>query len=141
MKTLKTLAVALFMVVSFSAFAAKQPQSKRSDMTQVVKTYVDAVSLGKVDDLPEILDQDFRFTTTRNAKIINHNRTEIIKVLKASKNVEQNCTTEYTVIQATPTQGLVKLTMKYQDFSKIQYLNLTNTGQGWKITAVSTSFI
>lgn len=141
MKTLKNLTAALLMVVSFSAFAADGSQSAKSDMNYALKTYVDAVSLGKIDGLQEILDQDIHFTTTRNKKIINHNRAEMLKTLKANENVKQNCSTEYTIIESTSSLGLVKLTMKYEGFSKVEYLSLANTGQGWKITGVSTSFI
>jgi len=141
MKTLKNLTAALLMAVSFSAFAAGGSQSANPDMSHALKAYVDAVSLGKMNGLQEVLDQDIRFTTTRNKKIITHSKAEILKTLKANENVKQNCSTEYTIIESTSSLGLVKLTMKYEGFSKVEYLSLANTGQGWKITGVSTSFI
>jgi hypothetical protein len=65
----------------------------------------------------------------------------MLKSLEGIQNVEQNCTTEYSIVETTPTISVVKVTMKYEGFSKITYLNLANTSKGWKITSISTSFI
>lgn len=72
---------------------------------------------------------------------MSHGRTEILHILQSTENVKQNCVTEYNVVESTPSASVVKVTMKYDGFSKISYLNLANTTKGWKITSVSTSFI
>ena len=141
MKTLKTITAALLIAFSFSAFAADGSAKEKLEMNYALKTYIDAVTLGKVAALPEVLDKEVKFTSTRGENIVHHNKAEMLSALKVSENVQQNCTTEYNVVEATPTFSVVKVTMKYEGFSKVSFINLANTTKGWKITSVSTSFI
>jgi hypothetical protein len=140
MKTLKFLTAAFLMVVSFSAFAADGSKSEKLELSYTLKTYIAAVTQGKIAALPEVLDSNIKFTTTRGATIVNQGRTEMLNTLKFSENIVQNCTTEYTVVESNPTMSVVKLTMKYDTFSKVEFISLANTTKGWKITSVSTSF-
>lgn len=143
MKTLKNLtaAVLLALSVSVSAFAADETAAEKLNMNYALKTYISAVTEGKLAALPEVLDKDIKFTSTRGDKIVNHSRSEMLNVLKVSENVKQNCATEFSVVESTPSLSVVKVTMKYEGFSKVEYLSLANTKNGWKITSVSTSFI
>lgn len=142
MKTLKTFSAALLMLLSVSAFAADgSKKEEKLGMNYALKTYIDAVAHGKIGSLEEVLDKDIKFTTTRGQKIINHNKVELLNSLQGIRNVEQNCTTEYSIVESVPTLSVVKVVMKYEGFSKVTYLSLANSAKGWKITNISTSFI
>ena len=141
MKTLKTLAAALLVTLSVSAFAADGSKSEKLEMNYALKTYIDALTRGKIAPLDEVLDKDVKFTTTRGAKIFNHTKAAMLHSLKGSEDVIYNCVTEFNVVESTPTMSLVKVIMKYDGFSKINYVSLANTAKGWRITNVSTSVI
>ncbi len=141
MKTLKTLTAALLIAFSFSAFAADGSKSEKLEMNYALKTYIDALTRGKIAPLDEVLDKDVKFTTTRGAKIFNHNKAAMLNSLKDSENVIYDCVTEFNVVESTPTMSLVKVIMKYKGFSKINYVSLANTSKGWKITNVSISIV
>jgi len=141
MKTLKTIAAALLVVLSTSAFASDDTKSEKLNINYALKVYIDAVAHGKIDGLNEVMDKDVKFTSTRGQQIIKHDKTQMLNSLKNLKNVEQNCITEFSIVESTPTQSVVKVTMKYEGFSKISYLNMSNTGKGWKIIGVATSYI
>ena len=141
MKTLKTITAALLIAFSFSAFAADGTAKEKREMNYALKTYIEAVTEGKIADLPEVLDKDVKFSSTRGEKIVSHSKSEMLSALKVSENVKQNCAASYSVVEATPSFSVVKVTLKYDGFSRVSYLNLANTGNGWKITSVSTSFI
>lgn len=141
MKTLKTLTAALLITLSFPAFAVDGSKAEKLEMNYALKTYIEAVTQGKIGSLTDVLDQEIRFTTTRGEKIINHNKSQMLSGLKFSENVKQNCVTEFSIVESTPNLSVVKVTFKYANFSKVEYLNLANTTKGWKITSVSTSFI
>lgn len=141
MKTLKTITAALLTVVSFSAFAADGIRNDKLKLSYPAQTYVDAMTHGKINALPQVLDKEIKYTTTHGEKIFSFNKAEMLKSLEGLRGVEQNCTTEYSVVESTPTISVVKVTMKYENFSKITYLNLANTANGWKITSIATSFI
>ncbi len=143
MKTLKTITAALLTVISFSAFAVNENgiRNDKLKLSYPAQTFVDAVAHGKVDALPQVLDKEVKYTTTQGSKIVSFNKAQMLKSFQSMSGVEQNCTTEYTVIESTPTISVVKVTMKYEEFSKITYLNMANTASGWKITSISSSIL
>ncbi|MBC7914797.1 MAG: nuclear transport factor 2 family protein [Pyrinomonadaceae bacterium] len=110
-------------------------------MDYALKTYIDAITAGKVKGFAEILDNDVKFTVTRGEKIINYSRTEMLNSLKLSQNITQNCVTEHTIVEQNPTQAIVKVSMKYDAFSRINYVTMAQTNKGWKITNVSSVFV
>ncbi len=140
MKTLKTLTATLLIILSFSAFADDTSKNEKLDMNYALKTYVDAVAHGKIKGLEEVLDQNVKFTTTRGSQIINISKAQMLSSLKNTQNVEQNCTTDFSLIESNSTLTVVKVTMKYEGFSKVTYLSMANTTKGWKITNVSSSY-
>ncbi len=143
MKTLKSIAAALLIAFSLSSasFAADGTAKEKLEMNYALKTYIEAVTDGKIAALPEVLDKNVKFTSTRGENIISHGKSEMLTALKSTENVKQNCLTQFSVVESTPSASIVKVTMKYDGFSKVSYLNLSNTTKGWKITSVSTSFI
>ncbi|MGX5690077.1 putative lumazine-binding protein [Arcticibacter tournemirensis] len=140
MKTLKNIAAALLFVLSVSAFAAEQTQSNKSQIDAAVTTYIDALNYGKIKGLSAVLDQDLKFTVSQGQTILNYNKTQMIESLKAQENIVQNCKTDYTMIESNPGQAIAKVTMKYDGFSKVNFVTLSNTSKGWKITNISSSY-
>ena len=110
-------------------------------MDYAVKTYIDAFTHGKVKALGEVLESDAKFTLTQGEKIIKFSRYETLSSLGNSEGIHQNCSTEYKIIEMDAAQAVVKVSMKYDTFYKVNLLSLANTNKGWKITNVSTSFV
>lgn len=110
-------------------------------MDYALKTYIDAIASGKVKGFAEILDNDVKFTVTRGEKIVNYSRSEMVASLKGSENISQNCVTEHAIVEQSATQAIVKVTMKYDAFSRINYVTMAQTNKGWKITNVSSVFL
>jgi len=140
MKTLKSLAAALLIFLSVSAFANDDSKNQKLQMDYALKTYIDAISNGNIKGLPEVLDSDVKFTITRGEQIVSYSKSEMLSSLKTTQNIQQNCVTDYTIIDQNPAQAVVKVTMKYAEFSKVNFVTMTNTTRGWKITNVSSSF-
>jgi DNA-binding TFAR19-related protein (PDSD5 family) len=61
--------------------------------------------------------------------------------MKNSENVAQNCQTDYAIVEQNPSQAIVKVTLKYEAFSRINYVTMAQTNKGWKITNVSSVFV
>jgi hypothetical protein len=140
MKTLKTLAASLLTIVSLSAFAADGEKSEKLKINYTLNTFVDAMANGQMEDLGDILDDQMKFTVVRSEKVINYSKSQLLNSLKQSENVVQNCDTDYDVEKINSSQALVKVIMKYEGFTKINYINLDNTKTGWKITSISSSY-
>ena len=141
MKTLKTLTAAVLMILSFSAFANDESATNKNLVDYTVKTYVDALAHGKIKDLPEVLDRDVKFTFTRGEKIYNYGKADLMKFMKSIEHVEQPCITESKVMEQNASQIIVKVSMKYDGLSRINYLSIANTSTGWKITNITNTFI
>ena len=141
MKTLKTLTAALLIVLTGSAFANDDVKKAKLQLDYTVNTFIDAVSHGKINDLTEVLDSDVKLTFTRANKIYNYNKAEILRSIKPLKNIEQNCSTDFSIIEVNPNQAIAKVTMKYNGFSKISLVNMVNSKTGWKITNISNTYL
>lgn len=141
MKTIKTLLSATLLVFTFSAFALNDPETaNKLSMEYALKAYIDAVSIGKIKGIQEIIDNEAKFTVTRGEKIINYTKSDILTELKSSENVQQNCSIDQIIIDQNSSQAMVKVTMKYDGFSKVNFVTFNNTNKGWKITNVSSSY-
>ncbi|WP_242691448.1 nuclear transport factor 2 family protein [Desertivirga arenae] len=142
MKTLKTLTTALLIILTANAFANDNDDTKKSEkllMDYTIKRYINAISHGEVKGIAEIFDNDVKMTTTRNNEILNYGKSDILWSLKFTQDAEQNCTTDYKFLEMNPTQAVVKVTMKYEGFNKVNVVSLANTAKGWRITNISTS--
>ncbi|MGV3706774.1 MAG: nuclear transport factor 2 family protein [Arcticibacter sp.] len=140
MKTLQTLTAAFLIVFSMSAFAANEPSSKRAGMNHAVLTYIDAFTQGDTRGLPAILDENVKFSSTKADKVVSYNRSQIVQSLKQLQNIKQNCETSYSVMEYNNAQALVKVNMIYQDFTKVNYVLMENTSEGWKIKSVTSTY-
>lgn len=141
MKALKTIITAFCIVLSFTAFSKDDgAKDQKLSMSYAVQTYIDAMTLGKIKDFGEVLDNDVKFTMTQGQKIVNFNRAQMLSALKGSENMEQNCKTSYSVVEQNDAQSIVKVTMTYDVFTRTNYVTISHTDKGWKITNVSSVF-
>ncbi len=141
MKTLKTIFIALLVTLTFTVAKANTPNLKeRLTMRYAINTYVDAFTQGKTAGLAEIIDENAKFSHNRGQQVISFSKNEILQSLKNEQNIEQNCTTTVKVVENNTNLVVYKVQMKYQNFSRTNYVTMTDTGNGWKITNVSSVF-
>ena len=141
MKTLKTIFIALLVTLTFTAAKANTPNLKeRLTMRYAINTYVDAFTHGKTAGLAEIIDDNAKFSHNRGQQVISFSKNQILQSLESEQYVEQNCTTTTKIIESATNLVVYKVQMKYQNFSRINYVTMTDTGNGWKITNVACVF-
>jgi len=143
MKTLKTTILALLIVVSFGAAKADTIYNNNDDRMSVnyaVNTYVSAISRGHVKELNNLLDENLKYSIERGKKTLVFNKAEYLESLKADQGVEQDCLVTTTVNDTTPDVTIVKVDMKYADFTRTNYVTLTNSSKGWKVTNIYSTF-
>lgn len=141
MKTLKTTLIVLFITLTFTAVKAGTPSTnEKLTMRYAISAYVDAFVHGRSSGLANVIDDGAKFSQSRGSKIISFNKNEILESLKNQKDVEQNCTTTSKIVENTGNLVVYKVQMKYESFSRINYVTMTDTGAGWKITNVSSVF-
>ncbi|RYE31503.1 MAG: nuclear transport factor 2 family protein [Sphingobacteriaceae bacterium] len=141
MKTLKTIFIALLVTLTFTVAKANTPNIKeRLTMRYAINIYVDAFTHGKSAGLAEIIDDNAKFSHNRGEKIISFSKNQILESLNSQPNTEQNCTTVTKIVENNSNLVVYKVQMKYQNFSRTNYVTMTDTGNGWKITNVSSVF-
>ncbi len=129
------------MFLSLNSFAADDLKSEKLKMNYTIQTYIDATSHGKVKNIVDILDYDVKYTIIKGKEIKNYGRIDIVTQLSYTKNIEQNCVTDYSVLEQTANQSVVKVSMKYDGFTKVDLVSMSNTSKGWKITNISSSYL
>lgn len=142
MKTLKTIALALILVVTFGAAKANTTNADNEMLTvnHAVNTYVNAMIHGQVADLQAVIDANAKFTMLRGSKMLSFTKAEIVGQVQENENVDQDCKTTVTVRESNADLTVVKVDMKYNGFTRTNYVTLANTTDGWKITNVYSVF-
>jgi len=140
MKTIKTIAAALLLVVTFGAAKANPIDNEILTVNHAVNTYVNAMTHGQVADLANVIDANAKFTMLRGKKMLSFNKAEILGSVQENENVEQDCKTTTTVRESNSDLTVVKVDMKYAGFTRSNYVTLANTADGWKITNVYSVF-
>jgi archaellum component FlaF (FlaF/FlaG flagellin family) len=141
MKNLKSIILGLALLVVCGTVNANPVSDNESlTATHAVNTYVDAITRGKLAGLNEVLDQTVKFSMLRGKKMLSFDKKQMMEFFKGDKNVEQTCTTSTDIVESNADIKVVKVDMKYDGFTRSNYVTVTNTGDGWKITNVYSVF-
>ena len=108
--------------------------------TYAVNTYVDAMTRGRLNGLNDVLDNSASFSMVRGKQVLSFSKKQMLDYFKTNRNTEQICTTSTSVVESNADIAIVKVDMKYADFTRSNYVTIANTGNGWKITNVYSTF-
>lgn len=140
MKTLKITLIALCLGLVVSEASASKPFKgayKRS-MEYAINSYIDGVCYGKADKYISLLAEDATFSMLRGNRIYNYTHNQEINSLKGAEPAVQNCEPSFKITQRDTKTATVEVNMKYQNFSRFNYVTLKSESSGWKVTHVSS---
>ncbi|MEZ2336446.1 nuclear transport factor 2 family protein [Mucilaginibacter sp. RCC_168] len=141
MKTLKSILLGLaLLVIGTAAKANTYTEGENLTKNYAISTYIDAMTHGKLKGLSEVIDQDAKFSMLRGKTVLNFNKDEMIQSLNASKGTEQTCTTTTSIVESNEAIAVIKVDMQYDGFTRSNFVTVSNTGKGWKITNVYSVF-
>lgn len=140
MKTLKTIVLGMAMVACFGMASAKNHDNDKLTKNYAINTYIDAMTRGRLSGLNDVIDNSAAFSTVRGNKLVTADKKQVLDYFKSIKNTEQICTTTTSVVENNAWVAIVKVDMKYEGFTRSNYVTIANTGSGWKITNVYTTF-
>lgn len=142
MKTLKVTTIALSLFLLLGNVKADKPKSHAVfTMHFSINAFIDADARGLCNGLTDIIADNAKFSMMRGDQMLCFNKKEIIKSMENLRGVQQNCTTNYNVVETFDKYVLVKVEMKYPTFSRFNYITLNQCSDGWKITNVSSIFV
>jgi len=142
MKTLAKLIVAgCIILTSGSAFAGNPKKAmKRNSMEYALNNYVEAITKGKINAYERAIDDEATFSILRNNRIFTYNKKNEVELLRNMEGVQQNCEAETQVTENNGQFAVVRVNLKYEGFTKINYVTLYNIAGSWKVSSVSTVF-
>ncbi|MBS1519754.1 MAG: hypothetical protein JST50_02065 [Bacteroidetes bacterium] len=139
MKTLKAMmmGLALLFVCGISQAA---PTGHGNSKDEVIDTYLNAIVHGKLNGVSDAIDDDAQFLMKRGERVNTLTKAQIMDGLQANANIEQDCQCTKTVMQDDDQKKVMKVDMKYADYTRTDVITAEPVGAGWKITKVETSF-
>lgn len=138
-RTLTTIATALLMITSFSAFAInKNNPLKKFDSASIVTIYLESAALGNPTLNKFIFADNFEYQNTANND--SFNKKQYLKFLKESEGAKFNCETTYEILDQSGKTCIAKASMKFKQFTRVDYITLNQSEDGWKVSKVVTTY-
>ena len=138
-KTLTTIATAFIMIASFSSFAAEKTNPLKNVASRsVVNSYLAATTIGATELNRFIFADDFQYSNAANGD--QFNKKQYTNFLKAHEGVQFDCKTNYEVLDESGQACIAKATMEFEKFTRVDYITLNKTQDGWKVSKVVTTY-
>ncbi|WP_286898292.1 MULTISPECIES: nuclear transport factor 2 family protein [Sphingobacterium] len=147
MRTLvKTFAAAALIAVSTFAMAAEGPGAKATKTNINLSTadfalehYVAVTTAGKSAGVEQLFAEDFnQKIQATNAQ--SNSRSEVVKSLKKQKGEKLNCTVSTAIIEESADYMVAKVTLKFENFTKTDFVTLERVGNDWKVSKSINSY-
>ncbi|MCC8409674.1 nuclear transport factor 2 family protein [Mucilaginibacter sp. UR6-1] len=140
MKNLKVLLTILLLVVG--GFAKANDDDYKLTKTYASNIYIEAVTLGKLEGFESVVDKDAKFCILMgNKRVATYSKAEMLEFMQTNlKGLKQLCTTNSTVVEENGQMSVLKVEMKYGNFTRTNYVTFADTGKGWKITNVCSVY-
>jgi len=141
MKTfITTIMTALLLVTSLHTFA-KEKTNPLKDMnsTSIIKTYMEATALGNIAFNEHLFAKDFQYHTAANPET-KFNKKQYSAFLKATKGLQYDCKTSYDILDESKDCSVAKATMQFQNFTRVDYITLCRSQDGWQVSKVVTTY-
>jgi len=141
MKIIKEVMIGMIFIVFLNnAHASTSPRRIELSKFRAVNTYINAVVHGKLNNVKEVIDDEAFFNIQHGNKYNTVNKPEVLYALSWTENMEQKCKYSKSIVWEDGSMSILKLNMKYADFTRTDMITLQRAGAEWKITKVETSF-
>ncbi|KGE14494.1 nuclear transport factor 2 family protein [Sphingobacterium deserti] len=138
-KIVTTIATAFIMISSFASFAAEKANPlKNVESNTVIKGYLEATTLGSVELNRHLFAEDFAYSNGVNKD--SFDKTAYTDFLKAHEGVTYDCETSYEILDQSGKICMAKATMTFENFTRVDYITLSQEQDGWKVSKVRTTY-
>jgi hypothetical protein len=141
MKTLKTMMLGLAMLAFCGAVTAHPAGDGKLTKNYAINTYIDAMTRGNLHGFNDVLDKSATFNMVRGKQVLSFGKNQMLDYLQTNKNTELQCTTNTSVVESNAGIAIVKVDMKFDNFTRSNYVTIAHTANGWKITNVYSVFV
>lgn len=138
-RTVYSIAAALIMLTSFSAFAAEKssPTSLTNSKT-LVHNYMAATTEGQSNFSKADLSDNFSYVNANNAD--QYGKKAYSRFIKKNKGLNYDCVSSYEILSETAEVCNAKVSMKFANFTRVDFITLEQSATGWKVAKVITTY-
>ena len=138
----KTFAFAgLLIASSFQAFAIDGKEKLNNTVVEnVVDEYINSTVKGNTTYAKELFSDKFiqKFQSDENQAAFS--KEVYLKHIKANEGISFDCDTEYQLIEKSDKISIAKVTMKFKNFTRTDYVTMNQEKDGWKVKEVNSVF-
>lgn len=140
MKTLKNIYLVLALVMISFTITAKDKNKVQRTLSFSVENYVQSLKTGYSENLSEILSDNVKFNINRNGKLLTYGKSEALRHNKNRSEVVQDCQITEQMITQSDSYAIVNVSMKYDHFTRENFVTLSKQDGSWRITEVNSVF-
>lgn len=134
-----TIITALLIIATSSSFAStKHNPLKDLSSFNIINTYLESTTAGNNTLDKYLFAEDFEYRNGMHKK--GYTKSEYMRFLKKNKGLKYDCTTTYEILNESGEVCMAKATMKFTNFTRVDYITLTHNSDGWKVSKVVTTY-
>ena len=121
-----------------SSYAVDKAPKGYSD---VINNFIDGYMTGDHKKLDKVFSDDASIKIPRADAVLVHSREKMLEQMKNAGTTNQNCRSNYEVLDKSDAMIIAKVNFKYNEFTQHNYIVLEkNENKEWKITQVCKFF-
>lgn len=139
-KLIAIITASLFTFASGFNVSARETVNPLKDVNTktITLTYVEAITRGNTDFHKQLFTADFEYLNSASNQVSN--RTAYLGFLKANKGIQYNCKTDYEILDQAGKTSVAKVSMQFENFTRVDYVTMLQSTDGWKISKVVTTY-
>lgn len=135
-----TITTTLMMILSLSSFGATVSNPlKAKNAHEILITYAECSSFGNTEYNKYLFTEDFQYENVSNNSKVG--KREYLRFLKENKGLNYDCKTRSEILDLTNDTAVAKTTYTFSNFTRVDFVTLSQTKEGWKISKVITSYL
>lgn len=111
---------------------------KDYNSSKIALLYIEALTTGNTDFTKYLFTPNFEYQNTASNTVAN--RKQYTNFLNRNKGYTYNCTTAYNIIEQVGNISIVKATMTFPTFYRVDFITIIQTKEGWQISKVVTTY-
>lgn len=126
--------------ISFTVASAdtdKPAASVNLKSSSVIEAYIDANVHCNAALLNQVMDNEAVLKITRQSKIVEQNKRDLVDFYKKRGDITLNCTSNFEILSTSDCVVMVRVDFKYPLFTQENYVTVVKDQNGiWKISQI-----
>lgn len=101
-------------------------------------TYLEATTLGSSELNRYLFADDFQYLNAGDGR--SYGKRQYMKFLKANTGLKYDCETNYEILDECGKACVAKITMKFKNFIRVDYVTLNQRDDSWEVSKVVTTY-